>query len=166
MNKIKSGLAILTIAMLAGCQQQPNAQDIGMCWNADTKETVNSMVKNYVAEYIADGIAKNDKTHTKAQITAWVKARVITTLSNFYVLTADPVTGNVTCGADAAMTFKRGDKTYTGSGASFTFAVYNAEGDNTMYSVTSRHSLTQMVDDATVSPDAGSAKPSPASATQ
>lgn len=168
MDKIKSGLVILAVALLAGCQQQPNAQLVSKCWNQDTKQNIGSLVKQAISEHIVNAILANDKgNHTKDQVASWVKGRVTSALSNFYVLTADPVTGNVTCSADAAMTFKRADdKTLTASGTSFIYGVYNAEGGSIMYSVTSTLPLAQMVDDATVSPDTESATPSPASASQ
>ncbi|MFM0172033.1 hypothetical protein PQR33_22175 [Paraburkholderia sediminicola] len=105
---------------------------------------------------------------TRAEIDAWLKGRINVTLSNFYLTGADAVAGSVTCGADAAMTFKRGDnKTLTADGASFSFAAYRSEGDGSMYVIPSSLALNQMVDGATVTgdgKDADSAPQAPASA--
>ncbi|ANB76534.1 hypothetical protein AYM40_30510 [Paraburkholderia phytofirmans OLGA172] len=76
--------------------------------------------------------------------------------------------GSVTCGADAAMTFKRGDNnTVTADGASFSFAAYRSEGDGSMYVIPSSLALKQMIDGATVvddGKDAESSSQPPASA--
>jgi hypothetical protein len=163
------GASIIALAMLAGCQQKPDEKLLNACWNAGAKQTVQSIVTDIVSKHIVSAVEAVDSgKHTQAQIQAWTKGRITVTLSNFYLTSADAVAGSVTCGADAAMTFKRlDDKTITADGASFSFAAYRSEGDSSMYIIPSGLALTQMVDGATVADDgkdAESTSQSPASA--
>lgn len=78
-----------------------------------------------------------------------MSTRLAVTLSNFYLTSADPNTGVVSCGADAAMTFKRNDgQMLTGDNASFAFSSYPAEGQSSMYVIAVGLPPTQLVDTA------------------
>ncbi|KLU20358.1 hypothetical protein EOS_41590 [Caballeronia mineralivorans PML1(12)] len=158
-------VAVLTLpALLAGCPQKQDEKLLGACWNPGAKETVQSLAKRIVSRHIVAAINSSDN-HKRPQggIDAYVERSLTVNVSNFYVTAADATSGSVTCGADAAMVFKRPDgKTLSADDASFSFAVYRSENDRSMYVIPSSLALSQMVDDSAVSDDASAPASAPA----
>jgi hypothetical protein len=144
---------IITIAAavaLTACQQKPDEKLIGTCWSPDAKQTVQGIAARIISSHIADALIQDDHgKKSRAQVEQFVNNRLTVTLSNFYLTSADPNTGVVSCGADAAMTFKRSDgQMVTGDNASFAFSSYPAEGNSSMYVIPVGLPLTQLVDTA------------------
>ncbi|ALL68586.1 hypothetical protein K788_00001955 [Paraburkholderia caribensis MBA4] len=145
-------LSLASLLALGACQQKPDEKLLGTCWNPGAKETVQTIATRLISRHIVDSLLLTD--HGKAgrsDIEQFVKGRLSVTLSNFYLTAADAVTGTVSCGADAAMTFKRNDgKILSGTDASFSFSAYPSEGGRSMYVVPSGLPLIQLVDTAAV----------------
>jgi hypothetical protein len=150
MNRI-SGLGAIAVAVaLTGCQQKPDEKLLGACWSPDAKQTVQSLATRIVSRHIVDVLMQNDHGKgSRSDVEQFVKGRLTVTLSDFYLTSADPNTGTVSCGADAAMTFKRNDgKSLSGDDASFAFSSYPAEGHASMYVIPVSLPLIQLVDSA------------------
>ena len=166
MKKLKL-LAIASVVALSACQQKPDEKLLGTCWNPGAKQTVQTIATRIVSRHIVDSLLLNDHgKSTRAEVEQFVKGRLSVTLSNFYLTSADAVTGTVNCGADAAMTFTRNDgKVLSGADASFSFASYPSEGGASMYVVASGLPLVQLVDNAEIQggPDTRSQSAAPAS---
>jgi hypothetical protein len=149
--------------LLSACQQKPNEELLSVCWSPSAKETVKSLAKQMVSRHIVKAIEEDDGgKHKHGDIDAYVQRNLNVEISNIYVTAADTTSGSVSCGADAAMVFKRADgKTLTADSSSFSFAVYRSENQSSMYSIPTGLQLTQMIDSATVSEDSSQPKTPP-----
>lgn len=149
--KRTTGIAAIAMAIsLTGCQQKPDEKLLSACWSAGAKETVKSLSTRAISRQIVDSLMAVDHGKaTRSDVEQFVKGRLTVALSNFYLTAADPNTGSVTCGADAAMTFKRSDgKVASGDDASFSFSSYPSEGGSSMYVIQSSLPLIQLVNRA------------------
>jgi hypothetical protein len=164
--KRTTGIAAIAMAIsLTGCQQKPDEKLLNACWSAGAKETVKSLSTRAISRQIVDSLMASDHGKaTRSDVEQFVKGRLTVSLSNFFLTAADPNTGSVTCGADAAMTFKRNDgKVVSGDGASFSFSSYPSEGGSSMYVIQSSLPLVQLVNQAAESVPDESQSAAPAS---
>jgi hypothetical protein len=150
MKQITGITAFVVAVALTGCQQKPDEKLLSACWSAGAKETVKSLSTTVISRQIVDSLMAVDHGKaTRSDVEQFVKGRLTVALSNFYLTAADPNTGSVTCGADAAMTFKRSDgRVASGDDASFSFSSYPSEGGSSMYVIQSSLPLIQLVNRA------------------
>ena len=155
MKKGLMGIAC-AVALLSGCQQKPDDKILNACWSPDAKQAVQTIATRIISKHIVDSFMSADHGNmNRTQVEQFVAGGLTVTLSDFYLISADSVSGSVNCGADAGMSFKRRDgKVVSANGASFSFSSYRSEGDRSMYVVPSGLPLVQLIDDAVEMTDA------------
>jgi hypothetical protein len=153
MKQIKGISAAVAIMMLSACQQKPDEKLFSACWNPNAKQTVHSLATQIVSKHIVDSMMAEDHGKaTRTDLEQLVSARLDVSLSNVYLTSADAATGIVSCGANAAMTFKgENSRVISGDNGSFSYSIYPGESGRAIYVIASGLPLVQMVDTAVAS---------------